>query len=209
MDRGAWQTTVSRVSKSQTQLSEHTHTHTHAHTQVNMISPFRSKFRQVVVVFQLLSYVASLQPHGLQHTRLPSSTTSVCSNSYPWDPWGYLTILLFVTPFFFYLLYFPASGSFPLSQFFKSGGQSIGASASASFLPMNTQGWFPFRTDWFDVLTVHRTVKSLPQHHSSKAPILRCSAFFMVQLSHLYMTTRKIIALTIWTFVDKVMSLLF
>ena len=86
MDRGAWQTTVSRVSKSQTQLSEHTHTHTHAHTHVNMISPFRSKFRQVVVVFQLLSYVASLQPHGLQHTRLPSSTTSVCSNSYPWDP---------------------------------------------------------------------------------------------------------------------------
>ena len=66
-----------------------------------------------------------------------------------------------------------------------------------------------FRMDWLDLLAVQGTLKSLPQHHSSKASILWCSAFFMVQLSHPYMTTGKTIALTIWTFVSKVMSLLF
>ena len=66
-----------------------------------------------------------------------------------------------------------------------------------------------FRMNWLDFLAVQRTLKSLLQHHSSKASILRCSAFFTVQLSHPYMTTGKIIALTRWTFVGKVMSLLF
>ena len=66
-----------------------------------------------------------------------------------------------------------------------------------------------FRTDWLDLLVVQGTLKSLLQHHSSKEPILRCSAFFIVQLSHPYMTTGKTIALTRWTFVGKVMSLLF
>ena len=66
-----------------------------------------------------------------------------------------------------------------------------------------------FRIDWFDLLAVQRTFKSLLKHHSSKASILQHSAFFMVQLSHPYMTTRKSIALTRWTFVDKVISLLF
>ena len=66
----------------------------------------------------------------------------------------------------------------------------------------------PFRNDWFDLLTVQGTLKSLLKHHSSKASILQCSAFFMVQLSHPYMTTGKTIALTRWTFVGKVMSLL-
>ena len=70
-------------------------------------------------------------------------------------------------------------------------------------------GLISFRMDWFNVLSVQRTVKSLLQHHSSKASILRCSAFFIVQLSHSYMTTGKTIALTRWTFVSKVMSLLF
>ena len=70
-------------------------------------------------------------------------------------------------------------------------------------------GLISFRMDWFDLLAVQGTLKSLLQHHSSKASILRLSAFFMVQLSHPYMTTGKIIALTKWTFVDKVMSLLF
>ena len=65
------------------------------------------------------------------------------------------------------------------------------------------------RIDWFDILAVQGTLRSLPQHRSSKASILRCSAFFMVQLSHPYMTTGKSIALTRWTFVGKVMSLLF
>ena len=70
-------------------------------------------------------------------------------------------------------------------------------------------GLISFRMDWLDLLAVKGTLKSLLQHHSSKAPILRCSAYFIVQLSHPYMTTGKTIALTKWTFVDKVMSLLF
>ena len=90
-----------------------------------------------------------------------------------------------------------------MSQFFASGGQSIGVSASASVLPMNM---ISFRMDWLDLLAVQGVLKSLLQHHSSKASILQCSAFFMVQLSHPY---GKTIALTIWTFVGKVMFLLF
>ena len=70
-------------------------------------------------------------------------------------------------------------------------------------------GLIAFRMDWLDLLAVQGTLKSLLQHHSSKASILRCSAFFTVQLSHPYMTTGKTIALTRWTFVDKIMSLLF
>ena len=72
-----------------------------------------------------------------------------------------------------------------------------------------TDGLISFRMDWLDLLAVQGTRKSLLQYHSSKASILRCSAFFIVQLSHPYMTTGKTIALTSWTFVDKVMSLLF
>ena len=90
-------------------------------------------------------------------------------------------------------------------QFFTSVGHSIGASASASVLPINIQDFFFF----FNLLAVLGTLKSLLQHHSSKASILRCSSFFMVQLSHPYMTTGKIIALTRQTFVGKVLSLLF
>ena len=96
--------------------------------------------------------------------------------------------------------------SFPVSGLFASGGQSIGASASASVLPMNIQDWFPLGLTGFDLLAVQGTLKSLLQR-SSKASVLQHSAFFMVQLSHLYMTTRKTIALTLWTFVSKVISL--
>ena len=99
---------------------------------------------------------------------------------------------------------FPSFRSFPMSQFFTSGGQSIGASASV--LPMNIQGHLPSGlTGWISLWS--KGLKSLPQHHSLKASI--CSPFFMVQLSHPYMTTGKTIALTRWTFVGKVMSLLF
>ena len=82
-----------------------------------------------------------------------------------------------------------------MSRLFESDGQSIGAAASASVLPMNIQGWVSFRIDWFDLLAVQVTLKSL-QHHNSKASDLQCSAFLMVQLSHPYMTTGKAIALT-------------
>ena len=86
----------------------------------------------------------SLLPHGLQHTRLPcpSPTPGTCSNSCPSSRWCHPTILSSVVPFSC-LQSFQASGSFPMSQFFTSGDQSIGASASASVLPMNIQGWFP------------------------------------------------------------------
>ena len=93
-----------------------------------------------------------------------------------------------------------------MSQLFTSGGQSIGVSASAS---NEYSGLISFRIDWLNLLAVQGTLKSLLQHHSSEASILQCSAFFIVQLSHPYMTTGKTIALTRWTFVGKVMSLLF
>ena len=95
-----------------------------------------------------------------------------------------------------------------MSQFFASGGQSIGASASASVLPMNVQGMISFKTDWLELLAVQGTLKSLLQHHSSKGSILWCSAVFIVKLSHPYMTTEKITALKRQTFVGKVTSLL-
>ena len=95
-----------------------------------------------------------------------------------------------------------------MSQFFASGGQGIDWSFSIS--PFNEySGLISFRIDWFDVLAVEGTLKSLLQHHSSKASIIQHSAFFVVQLSHPYMTTIKAIALTRWTFVGKVMSLLY
>ena len=99
-------------------------------------------------------------------------------------------------------------GLFPVSQFFASGGQSIGASSSASVLPMNILGWFPLGwTDWIPLQS--KGLSRILQHHSSKASILPCSAFFIVQLSHPYIITGKTIALTGWTFVGKVISLLF
>ena len=98
--------------------------------------------------------------------------------------------------------------SFPMSWLFASGGQSTGFSASASLVPINIQDWFPLGlTGWISLQS--KGPSSLLQHHSSKASILRYSAFFIVQLSHPYMTTGKTIALTRWTFVGKVMSLLF
>ena len=90
---------------------------------------------------------------------------------------------------------------------FASGGQSIGASASAPVLPINEYfGLMSFRIDRFDLLAIQGTVKSFLQHHSSNASILRCSAFFTVQLSHPYMTTGTIIALTRRTFIHKAVS---
>ena len=83
---------------------------------------------------------------------------------------------------------FPASGSFPVSQFFTSGGQSTGVSASAS-VSNDYSGLISFRMDWLDLLAVQGTLKSLLQHHSSETSIPWCSAFFIVQLSHPYMTT--------------------
>ena len=94
-----------------------------------------------------------------------------------------------------------------MSQLFTSGGQSIRASVSVSSTEYS--GLITFRINWFDLLAVQGTLKSLFQHHSLRASVLQHSIFFMVQVSHLYMTTGKTIALTRQTFVGKVMSLLF
>ena len=153
----------------------------------------------------------SLQPHGLQHTRLPwpSPTLRACSNSCPSNWWCHLTISSSVVPFSSLLQSFPTSGSFPMNQFFTSGGQRFGASASASVLPMNIQDWFPLGwTGWIS-LQFKGLSRVFSKTTVQKTPFLWCSAFFMVQLSHPYMTTGKTIALTRRIFVSKVMSLLF
>ena len=150
----------------------------------------------------------SFWPHRLQHVRLPcpSPTPRAYSNSCPSRRWCHPTISPSVVPFSSYLQSFPASGSFPRSQFFTSGGQSI--RASASVLPMNIRDWFSLGLTSLISLQ-SKGLSSLLQHHSSKASILQQSAFFIVQLSHPYMTTGKTIALTKRTFVGQVMSLLF
>ena len=161
---------------------------------------------------QLLSRVQLFTTYGLQHIRLPcpSPTPRACSNSCPSNQWCHPTISSSVVLFSSCLQSSPASRLFPMSQFLVSGGQSIGVSASASVLPYNEySGLISFRIDWFDLLAVQGTLKSLLQHHSSKASILQHSACFMIQLAHLYLTTGKTIALTRQIFVSKVVSLLF
>ena len=151
----------------------------------------------------------SLQPHELQHARppCPSPTHGVYTNSCPSSQWCHPAISSFVILSSSCPQSLPASWSFPMSQLFSWGGQGIGVSASASVLAMNTQHWSP--SEWTGWLSLQsKGLSSLLQHHSSKASILGCSAFFTVQLSHPYMTTGKTIA-TRRTFVGKVMSLLF
>ena len=152
----------------------------------------------------------SLWPHGLQHIRLPcpSPSPEVCSKSCPLSPWWHATISSSVIPFSSCLQSFPASGSF---QWVSSSHQVAKVlELQPSIRPSNEySGLISFRIDWLDILAVQGTSKSLLQHHSSKASILPCSAFFIVQISYPYMTTGKTIVLTIWSFVGKVMSLVF
>ena len=137
---------------------------------------------------------------------LPSP--GVCPSSCPLNWWCNPTISSSVTLLSFCFQTFPASGSFPMSQLFASSGQSTGASDSASVLPKSIQGWFPLRLTGLISLHPKGLSKSLLQHQSSKAPTLWCSAFFIVQLSHPYMTIGKTIALNIGYFGCKVKSLL-
>ena len=157
---------------------------------------------------QPLSCVDSLRPHGLQHARLPcpSPTPRVYFNSFTLSWWCHPTISSSVVPLTSNIQSFPASESFPMSQLFASGGQNIGVSASTSVL-MNTQNWFPLGwTGWISLQS--KGLSNLLQHYNWKASIFRCSALLMVQLSHPYMTVGKILALTRWTFVSNVVSLL-
>ena len=127
------------------------------------------------------SCLAFCDPHELQHARppCPSPTPSIHSNSYPLSRWCHPAISSSVVPFSSCLQSLLASGSFPMSQLFSWGGQGTGVSALASFLLI-------FRMDRLDLLEVHRTLKSLLQHHSSKASILRHSTFFTVQLTSIH-----------------------
>ena len=145
--------------------------------------------------------------NSLDHMIAAHQTTlsfGVCSNSCPLSVWCYLIISSSAVPFSFCPQSFPASGAFPVSWLTASGRQNIGASASASVLPMNIQ--YSFRIDWFDLLAVQGALKSLLQHHDLKALILQHSAFLIVHLSYPYMTTGKIIALPRRTFVSKAMA---
>ena len=150
----------------------------------------------------------SLWPHGLEHARLPcpSPTPGAYSKSCPSSWWCHPTISPSVIPF---------SSTFNISQYqglFQESDFRIRWpkywSFSFSISPSNEYSGL-ILIYWFDLLAFQGTLKSLLQHHISKASILQCSAFFIVQLSHPYMITGKTIALTRWTFVGKVMSLLF
>ena len=153
----------------------------------------------------------SLWPHGLQHAwlRCPSPTPRAYSNSCPSCQWCHSTISSSVVTFSSCLQSFPASGSFPNESILRIRWSKFW-SFSFNISPFNEySGLIFFRMDWLELHAIQRTPKRCLQHHSSKASVLRCSAFFIVQLSHPYMTTGKSIAFTRWTFVGKVMSLLF
>ena len=163
----------------------------------------------VTVQFSHSVVFNSLRPHGLQHTRppCPSPTPGVESNSCPLSQWCDPTILSSVVPFSSCLQSFPAS-VFSNESIFRIRWPKDW-SFSFNISPSNERpGLISFKMDWLDLLAVQGTLKSLLQHHSSKASILQHSAFFIAQLSHPYMTTGKTIALTRWTFVGTVMSLL-
>ena len=150
----------------------------------------------------------SLQPHGLKHARLlcPPLSPRVCSDLCPLNQWCYLTISFSVASFSFWLQSFPVSGlsnepalHFRLPKYWRY-----------SNSPFNEcPGLNSFRIDGCDLLAVQETLRSPLQQHNSKTSTLWCSAFFMVQLSCPYMTTRKAIALTTWSSVSKVRCLLF
>ena len=153
----------------------------------------------------------SLWPHGLQHARLPcpSPTPEACSNSCSSSQWCHPTISSSVVPFSSCPQSFPASGSFPMSQFFASGGQRNGVSASASVFPMSIQDWFSLGLTGLISLQSKGLSRLFSNTTVQKHQFFSTQLFFIVELSHPYTTTGKTIALTRWTFVSKVMPVLF
>ena len=147
----------------------------------------------------------SLRPHELQHAKppCPSQTPRAHSNSCPSSHLILCHPLLLPSLIFSSIRVF-SSESVHRIMWPKHWSFSFSISPSKEY-----SGLISFRMDWLDLLAVQGTLKSLLQHYSSKTSILQCSAFFIVKLSHPYMTTGKTIALTRWTFVSKVMSLLF
>ena len=151
---------------------------------------------------------SALRTHGLQHARppCPSPTPGVHPNSCPLCQWCHPCLIL-CHPLLFLPLNFPSIRVFSNELALHLRWPKYW-SFSFNISPSNEYQRLIFRMDWLDLLAGQGTLQSLLQHHSSKASILWCSAFFIVQLSHPYMTTGQTIALTRWTFVGKVMSLL-
>ena len=165
---------------------------------------------QIIILYQSVQFSCSvmsdsLRPHGLQHARppCPSPTPGDYSNSCPLNQPSHPLSLLLLPSIFPSIMVFSNKSALHI-RWPKYWSFSFSISPSNEY-----SGLISFRMDWLDLLAVQVTLKSLLQHHSSKASILRRSAFFIVQLSHPYVTTRKTKALTRWTFVGKVMSLLF
>ena len=153
-------------------MTEHMHTHTHMDEWLS-------------VQFSLSVMSNSLQPHWLQHIRLPASSPSprAYSNSYPSSWWYHPTISSSVVPFSSWLQSFPVSGSLLRVSSLHQVAIRWYWNFSFSIIPSKEHtGLISFRMDWLDLLAVQGTLKSLLQHHSSKASILQCSAFFTVQL---------------------------
>ena len=153
----------------------------------------------------------SLWPHGLQHARLlcVSPIPGACSNSVSIESVLPSNHLILCPPLLLLPSIFPSIRAFSNESVFRIRWPKYW-NFSFSISPSNEySGLISFRIDWLDLLAVQETLKSLLQHHSSKASVLQFSAFFIVQLSHLYKTTGKTKTLTRWTFVGKVMSLLF
>ena len=166
-----------------------------------------------IQVSSVVQSCPTLWPHGLQHVRppCPSPTPRVYSNSCPLSQWCHSTISSSVFPFSSGLQSVPASGSFPMSQFFRSSGQSIGALASASVIPMNIQGWFPLRLIGLSPLlsspgSQFESINSLALRLLYGPTLTSLHDYWKSSLFSTAMTT---VAFTIWTFVGKVMSLLF
>ena len=156
---------------------------------------------------QLLSRVHSLWPHGLQHSRLlcTSPTSRAYSNSLPLNRLMPSNHLILCHPLLLPSI-FPSIRVFSNESVLQIRWPKYWSFSFSISLYNEYSGLISFRMNWLDLLKVQGTLKSLLQHHSSKASILRHSSFFMVQTSYPYVTTRKTIALTIWTFVGKVVS---
>ena len=147
----------------------------------------------------------SLQPYGLQHSRLPcwTPTPRACSNSCPWSRWCHSVISSSVVPFSSCLQSCPASGSFPMSQFFTPGGQSIGVSASASVLQMNVQGWFPLGLMGWITLQFKGLSRVFLQQQFKTINYSVFSFLYDPTLTAIH-DHWKTIALTRWTIISKV-----
>jgi len=165
-------------------------------------------YNGILVVFSCAVVSNSLWPHVLQHSRhlCPSPFPEVCPSSCPLDQWCHLAISSSDALFSFCCQSFPVSGTFPMSQLFVSGDQNTGVSVSASVLPKRL---ISLEIDWFYLLSVQETVRSLLEHHSWKVSILQDPHFITVWLSQPYITAGKTITSTIQIFVSIVMSLLF